>query len=435
MSGCRGSFDHVASNRFLCLLPTAYCLLPAACCILSTLRILYFADIRFPLERANGIQTMETCHALARRGNSVQLVVRPDTERPARDPFLYYALPRLERFVIEQAPVSGPQLARRLGYLAFVAGRAIGKARAEVLMTRDLGVAALLCAMPRGMRSPLVYESHGYAPEVAAALPDLLATAERPGASKLARLARREAQVWHGAEGYVTITAGLAQDLTARHGTRPQVAVVPDGVRLSGNTTTRGFRRTEEGASTPPPIVCYAGHLYAWKGVDVLLEALARIPDAHGLIVGGHGAEPDLARVKALAARLGIDSRVTFTGLVEPARVPELLRRATVLVLPNPASAISTRYTSPLKLFEYLAAGRPIVASDLPSIREVAHDGVTALLVPPGDPDALAAAIRRLLQEPALAGRLARAAVELAPEYSWDRRAERLEALFAQITR
>lgn len=124
-----------------------------------------------------------------------------------------------------------------------------------------------------------------------------------------------------------------------------------------------------------------------------------------------------------------------FTGLVEPARVPDLLEGAAVLALPNPASAISTRYTSPLKLFEYLAAGRPIVASDLPSIREVVHDGVTALLVAPGDPEALAAAISRLLHDPELAGRLAKAAVELAPEYSWDRRAERLEALFAQITR
>ena len=57
------------------------------------MRILYFADIRFPLERANGIQTMETCHALAERGHEVHLVVRPDTHTPARDPFEFYGLP------------------------------------------------------------------------------------------------------------------------------------------------------------------------------------------------------------------------------------------------------------------------------------------------------------------------------------------------------
>ena len=68
-------------------------------------------------------------------------------------------------------------------------------------------------------------------------------------------------------------------------------------------------------------------------------------------------------------------SRVTFTGLMPPAEVAARLREADVLVLPNPASAISSEFTSPLKLFEYMASGRPIVASDLPSLREVLRDG------------------------------------------------------------
>ncbi len=397
------------------------------------MRILYFADIRFPLERANGIQTMETCHALAERGHVVSLVVRPDTQEPARDPFAYYDLRRTERLTVERAPVVGPQSGRRLGYLTFAAGRAFGRGRADVVMTRDLGVAALFCGIPRGMRPPIVYESHGYAPDVAAALPELLATAQAPSSRKLGRLARREAQVWRRADGYVTITAGLAKELSSRHGTRDRVAVIPDGVRAPKGDAQ--LLPSDPAEKSSVPVVGYAGHLYAWKGVDVLLEALARLPDVQGLIVGGHGAEPDLDRVKALARRLGIESRVTFTGLVEPARVPALLRRAQVLVLPNPASAISTRYTSPLKLFEYLAAGRAIVASDLPSIREVVHDGADALLVAPGDPEALAGGIRRVLDDPTLADRLARSAAELAPHYSWARRAERLEALFAQVAR
>jgi glycosyltransferase involved in cell wall biosynthesis len=175
--------------------------------------------------------------------------------------------------------------------------------------------------------------------------------------------------------------------------------------------------------------------LYPWKGVDVLIEALALVPEAHGLIVGGHAGEPDLGRVTRLADQLGIADRITFTGLVEPANVAAFLQSADVLVLPNPASAISTRFTSPLKLFEYLAAGRAIVASDLPAIREVLHDEVEALLVPPGNADALAAAIRRLLNDRALGSRLARAAADAAPQYSWERRAERLEALLLAVCR
>jgi glycosyltransferase involved in cell wall biosynthesis len=315
-------------------------------------------------------------------------------------------------------------MAKRFGYLAFAIGRSLGSTRADVLLTRDLGVASAILQTPRTLRPPLVYESHGYAPDVAAALPSLVATATTPSPRKLQRLAKREAHVWRRAEGYVTITAALGEELKGRFGARPRIAVVPDGVRLRPRAADRGPRQDAG-------VVAYAGHLYAWKGVDVLLAAIARLPRVRGLIIGGHAAEPDLARTEAVAQTLGIADRVTFTGLVEPARVPELLAQADVLVLPNPASAISTRYTSPLKLFEYMAAARPIVSSDLPSIREVLRDGVNALLVPPDSAIDLASAIDRVLNDPALAARLAQAAFDEVPDYSWQRRAERLEMLFA----
>jgi glycosyltransferase involved in cell wall biosynthesis len=167
--------------------------------------------------------------------------------------------------------------------------------------------------------------------------------------------------------------------------------------------------------------------------VDVLLDAIANLPDVEGLIVGGHEAEPDLERARARAAGLGIRERVRFTGMVAPTEVADLLRGADVLVLPNPPSAISTQFTSPLKLFEYMAVGRPIVASDLPAIREVLEDNVTALLVPGGDAAAIAAAVRRLIDDPALGARLARGAALAVRDYSWDRRAERIETLLRQV--
>jgi glycosyltransferase involved in cell wall biosynthesis len=98
-----------------------------------------------------------------------------------------------------------------------------------------------------------------------------------------------------------------------------------------------------------------------------------------------------------------------------------------MLVLPNTASAISERYTSPLKLFEYLTLGRPIVASDLPALREILTPGETALLAAPGDPRALATAMSQVAASPELAARLGAAALALAPAYTWDARARRLE--------
>ena len=232
--------------------------------------------------------------------------------------------------------------------------------------------------------------------------------------------------MWRHADGYVTITNGLASTHNARFGARGRVAVVPDGARL-----------TTPVAWPPDPLapctVAYAGHLYAWKGVDVLLAAISHVPGVQGLVIGGHEKEADLARLRALAARLGVDSRVTFTGHLAPSDVADRLAEADILVLPNPASAISTHATSPLKLFEYMAAGKAIVASNLPAIREILTHDVNAVLVTPGDSDALAAGICRLADDAALRALLGQAARTAVAEYSWDRRAERLEALFTEV--
>jgi len=150
--------------------------------------------------------------------------------------------------------------------------------------------------------------------------------------------------------------------------------------------------------------------------------------------VGGHPGEADLARVEKVAREAGVTDRLTITGLVPPRDVTRYLAQADVLVLPNTPSAISERYTSPLKLFEYLTLGKPTVASDLPSIREILTHDANALLVPPGDAPALAAALTRVTRDAALAGRLGAAALALSADYTWDRRAERLEAALMAAT-
>jgi glycosyltransferase involved in cell wall biosynthesis len=389
-------------------------------------RIRYFADVRFPLERANGVQTMATCDALARRGHAVHLVVRPDSHTPPRDPWSYYGLARVPGFVIEAVPVPAGPTARRAAYLAHALRLTVGADDADVIFTRDLGLAATILRIPRSCRPPVVYESHGYAPSVSGALPAMLAGAAGPSTAKARRLARREARVWRTADGYVTITAGLCDELAERFGSRERVIVAPDGAHLPAACPP------PRNAAGGPPVVGYAGHLYPWKGPDVLLAALQELPGVQGLIVGGLDGEADAARVRALADRL-VPGRVTFTGQVEPGRVAACLQDADVLVIPNPPGPVSATYTSPLKLFEYMASGRPVVASDLPSLREVLTDGEHALLAAPGDAAALAAAVRRVLDDRALAARLAARAFEAVQAYSWDRRAERVEGLLKTV--
>ena len=391
------------------------------------MRITYFADIRFPIERANGVQTMETCHALARRGHRVRLVVRPDSLSPARDPWIYYGVARIPSLVIDRVQVPSAPAARRAVYVAAGLARAIGHPRADLLLTRDLTMAALLLRMPAAARPPVVYESHGYSPAVSEDLPGMLSNAAAPTPAKRRRLEARERRVWALADGYITITAALARELEGRFGPRARLAVVPDGARVP-EVSESGLRPDATGGR----VVGYAGHLYPWKGPDVLMAALERLPALRALVVGGLAGEPDLARVRALADRVA-PGRVEFAGQVDPPRVAPLLRRADVLALPNTPGRVSAAYTSPLKLFEYMASGRPIVASDLPALREVLRPSANAVLVEPGDAAALADGLARVLGDAALAARLAAQAREDVGEWTWDRRAERVEALIESV--
>ncbi|HUF48006.1 MAG TPA: glycosyltransferase, partial [Vicinamibacterales bacterium] len=181
-----------------------------------------------------------------------------------------------------------------------------------------------------------------------------------------------------------------------------------------------------------PPTVVYAGHLYPWKGVDVLIRAVGLLPDVKAVVVGGRFGDADMTRVMALADDLGVRSRVTFTGFVPASAVADAVAGATVAVVPT-LDTPSARYTSPLKMFEYMAARRPIVASDLPPVREILTDRVNARLVPPGDPVALAAAVAGLVADPAGAGRLVERAAADVAAFTWERRAARLDALFAAV--
>ena len=229
--------------------------------------------------------------------------------------------------------------------------------------------------------------------------------------------------MWRRADGYVTITAALARELEGALRRRGRASRSCPTARACRHVDGVGLRPD---AGTAGPVVGYAGHLYPWKGPDVLLAALERLPGVRALIVGGLAGEPDLDRVRALADRVA-PGRVTFAGQVDPPRVAGLLRQADVLVLPNTPSRVSAAYTSPLKLFEYMASGRPIVASDLPALREVLRPDENAILVEAGNADALAAGICAACSATAtLASRLAargpRATCGSGP---WDERAER----------
>ena len=392
------------------------------------MNILYLADVRFPLDRATGVHVMETCAELAARGHNVHLLVRSDTESPQRDPLAFYGLPPTTGLRIERVPSYGVSAVRRARYLAEMSRRILNRKRWDVVCTAELILASAALRLPPPLRPPVVYESHNFRPAFSADMPELVTGIRAAGTLKLRRLWRREQRVWQGADGYVTITQFLADELRDRFGPRKRTLALPCGVRIDASPCYEPRPRR-----AGPPVVAYAGHFYPYNGLHHLVHALTLLPDVRALIIGGNPRDAaDINRIRQMVLECGLNDRVTFTGLLPPSDVVPRLRDADVLVQPI-VDAPYTRYASSMKLLDYMTAGRPIVASDLMSLREIVSDGITARLVEPGNPRALAQGIREVLTDPDGSDRMARAALEAVMQYSWVRRAERLEGLLDEV--
>jgi glycosyltransferase involved in cell wall biosynthesis len=391
------------------------------------LQVLVPADIRFPLERASGVQIVKTVAALAAAGARTTLLVRQSDPRPTAEILALFGVaphPCLRVRRLQVLHRRGSFAVPRASFLAratLAALPALGGG--AVVLTRDLQLADVLVRLPGAPR--VVYEAHAVEALMYAERTALYGTAEKTDPRKEARLQAREERVWRGAAAVVTTTAGIRDSFAGAYGERPRVHVVPNGC----DPPEAPFDGLPEGE----PEILYAGQLYPWKGVDVLVEAFARVPRGRLVILGGIEGEHDTARVRALVESLGLEGRVDMPGLVPQARVADALRRATVVAVPFLRTAMTERHTSPLKAFEAMAAGRAIVASDLPSTREVLRHGHTAWLVPPGDVAALAEGLRRVLEDRALALSLARAAHGAAPAYGWPARAQALLRVMEEI--
>lgn len=393
------------------------------------MELLIPADIRFPLERANGVQIVKTASALARAGASVTLVVRASDPRPTPGILALYGLPPNERLAVRRLAVGhrqGSFAFPRALFLAQTVSLAVAAlARGALVYTRDLQLADALLGLRR--RARVGYEAHAVEAVLYRERGTIYGTGETPSETKARRLARREGRVWRRAACFVATTAGIRDAFAESYGARPRVHVVPNGCDLPADGRFPGL------ADARPPRVLYAGQLYPWKGVDVLIEAMREVPEARLVILGGLKGEADFARVQCGVERAGLASRTELPGTRPQVEVQHELRQASVVVAPFLRTAMTERHTSPIKAFEAMAAGRPIVASDLPSSREILRHGETALLTPPGDARALGAAIRELVEDRARAERLARAAFEAAAAFSWDARAGRLLRAFEEV--
>ena len=227
------------------------------------------------------------------------------------------------------------------------------------------------------------------------------------------------ARVFTAAHALVAVSPGVAAYLATYPGLETRIHVIPNGVDPNRFPAARFAQRSasrEDGSFT----VGFLGTLKPWHGLDVLVDAFARLharnPDCRLLIVGDG---PERRRIEATVEERKIGSAVRLTGALAPDQVPEWLAEMDVGVAPYPD--IADFYFSPLKIYEYMAAALPVVASRVGDLDQVVQPEVTGLLCPAGDPAALAATLERLRGDASLRRRLGDAArAGVLSEHSWD---------------
>jgi glycosyltransferase involved in cell wall biosynthesis len=166
--------------------------------------------------------------------------------------------------------------------------------------------------------------------------------------------------------------------------------------------------------------------LYEGRGIDLLIEASLRLKDVLFIVVGGMSR--DIERYREMA-RVKDARNFVLTGFIPHVMVPAYLFAADVLVMPytsrmtDVTGRVVAGFTSPIKMFEYMASGRPIVATKLPPIEEVLEDGENAILVEPDNLTVLISGIQKALGEPELCDKLASRAASQVKSYTWKERA------------
>jgi glycosyltransferase involved in cell wall biosynthesis len=364
------------------------------------LKIAYVANSIIPSRTANSIHVMKMCAAFARAGHDVTLLVpgRPERAKDVGDAFGYYGV--RESFRVVALPWG--RVTGKAYLFAWRAARAARASGADLCYGRM--VHACYFAARAGL--PVKFESH-------APVTDFDAV----GAWMFRRLLRHPRF-----RGLVVISDALRRHYEAGYGAPGRAIVVaPDAAdEAPVPAAARGGDRLKVG---------YVGHLYRGRGIELIVRLAERCPWAEFHVVGGLPEDIEVWRGRCRSV-----GNLRFHGFCPPSDVRSRIAEFDVVLAPYQRAVTTygerhdtSQWMSPLKIFEYMAAAKPMVASDLPVLREVLNDS-NAVLVDPESVDAWAEAIGRL-RDPGLRGRIGSGAHrDFLASHTWEQRARRVLA-------
>lgn len=346
------------------------------------------------------------CEAFAREGHEIELIVQKRRNPITEDPFEYYSIDPAVRSKISIKHIASPDLIKygKVGFwlqtwiFAELASIEMRKNRPDVVYSRDPIILINMILIHKN----LVWETH-HGDRIWWGIKLLLKKAKLIG-----------------------ITYGVVDHYAKYLRNMDKTLIAPDAFDPAefDIDISREECRKKLGLPLAPKIALYWGHLYGWKGVQTFADASDFFNNYEiAVVVGGH--EKDIENFKR--ENTG-KQRLLIVGKRPRSDIALYMKAADVLVLPNTAKEkISSHFTSPLKLFEDMASGTPIVASDLPSLREILNES-NAVFFTPDDPQSLAEAVRIVFTDRELARSISEKALEEVQHYTWGKRAQKIAA-------
>lgn len=367
-------------------------------------KIIYASESTIPSAQANSVQVMQMCNAFAQAGHEVTLFAgRSENKASSIDLIKHYGV--TERFAIKTLALHFSLLGR-IRYALQVAVHA-KHAQVDLLYARCAYSALASCSL----KIPTMLELHS-----------LPAAGSRPAKSILPRIFKNRSLL-----RVICITQSLKNDLISQYQlTKSRVAVFPDGANPVSQTALQSsVLSLAEKIGTNQPLIGYLGSLYPGKGMEVIVPLAAKLPRQQFVVIGGDQEGLEYWRRQAVGL-----ANIHFIGRVSPAEAAAYSNQFAIALVPNQRKVAGVNgtgigeWTSPLKLFEYMALGKPILASRIPVLEEVLVDGKNCLLCDPTDINDWVAKTNRLLTDAVYSNQLgSRARRDFEKNYSWHQRA------------
>lgn len=371
-------------------------------------RILYLTFGTFPSAAAHSVNTIKMCEALAKSEYEVTLVA--DARKREKDIFEFYRIKypfRIKRMKLFKIRFLGRILFLMKAYF-------FSKKNApDVLYTRDIFNAFLA----KISRLPFIYEIHEISD------------------TSLRKIIFKSILSSYDLKSVVFISEKLKETLMSEMGNlfeNIKQVVAHDGVDLEDFDFELSQAEMRRSLNLPENafIAGYTGSLFEGRGLDIILKLGSALKDVTFVLVGGEGKYLKVLERKVNDLQLG---NIITKGFVPHKMIPLYLSSYDILLMPYQTEVLHRQrkhdtalYMSPLKMFEYMAAGKPIVASSIPVLEEVLQNKVNALLVEPDDIDEWIESIRRLKEEKEIASQIGKQAKEDVKRYSWDMRVKKI---------